>query len=336
MKIAVCGIGVAGSYLISRLKDTHEVIGFERMPEDRHDSICAWGTCKPRMIELCEKSGVDFNDYVIHDGKNMHVEMNNNKKFDIGLHGLCTYDKIQLIKDFVKGCKINYGTAPKLEDLEKEFDLIVDCTGFHRVYLPKLKEDFFLPTYEYKVEYDGKVPYDDFLVRPFAKMTGYFWYFPLGKNLAHIGAGDYKKNHVKATDEFLQKYGGKVLKTVGRPIRLATPNMCKPFFKGKVVGVGESIGTVYPLLGEGIIPSMECVDIFVKNLGNNEAYEKEVMEHFKIYGKVFNFVRNKMKNKFSMIKQIFELLSIFRYMKKNEDRFGMEIHISDLMKVAKA
>jgi len=28
--------------------------------------------------------------------------------------------------------------------------------------------------------------------------------------------------------------------------------MCKPFYKGKVVGVGESIGTVYPLLGEGI------------------------------------------------------------------------------------
>ena len=97
---------------------------------------------------------------------------------------------------------------------------------------------------------------------------------------------------MKATDEFLQKYGGKVIKTVGRPIRLATPNMCKPFYKGKVVGVGESIGTVYPLLGEGIIPSMECVDIFVKNLGNNEAYEKEVLEHFKIYGKVFNFVRN--------------------------------------------
>ena len=60
MKIAICGIGVAGSYLISRLKDSHEVVGFERMPEDKHDSICAWGTCKPRMIELCEKSGVDF------------------------------------------------------------------------------------------------------------------------------------------------------------------------------------------------------------------------------------------------------------------------------------
>ncbi|MCH7758303.1 MAG: tryptophan 7-halogenase [Thaumarchaeota archaeon] len=336
MKIAVCGIGVAGSYLISRIKDSHEVVGFERMSEEKHDSICAWGASKPKMVEFCKKSGLDFEDYVLHDGKNLHIEMDKNVKFDIGLHGLCTYDKIQLIKDFIKGCNVNFGKAPKLEDLEKEFDLIVDCTGFHRVYLPRLKEDFFLPTYEYMVQYDDKVPYDDFLVRPFAKMTGYFWYFPLGKNIAYIGAGDYKKNHVKATDEFLAKHGGKVLKTVGRPIRLATPDLCKPFYKGKVVGVGESIGTVYPLLGEGIIPSMECVDIFIKNLGDNEAYEKEVLEHFKVYGKVFKFIRNKMKNQFSIIKQLPDLLSIFRYMKKNEARFGMEVHMKDLMRVAKA
>ena len=66
MKIAVMGMGVAGSYLMARLKDTeHEVVGYERNPQERHDSICAWGTCKPRMVELCEKSGVDFNDYLI-------------------------------------------------------------------------------------------------------------------------------------------------------------------------------------------------------------------------------------------------------------------------------
>ena len=75
MKIAVCGIGVAGSYLISRIKDSHEVVGFERMQEEKHDSICAWGASKPKMVELCKKSDVDFEDYVIHDAKNFHVEM---------------------------------------------------------------------------------------------------------------------------------------------------------------------------------------------------------------------------------------------------------------------
>lgn len=336
MKIAVVGIGVAGSYLLSRLKKEHEVVGFERMPEQRHDSICAWGTGKNSMQELCKKSGIDFDKYVIHDGKQMYVDMDNQDRFNIKLHGLCTYDKIGLIKDFAKDCKVNYGVSPKINDLESEFDVIVDCTGFHRMYLPKLERDFHLPTYEYKVEYDDGVPFDDFYIKPFPGMAGYFWYFPLGKNMAHIGAGDYLKRHIKETDEFFKKYGGTIKKTVGRPIRLATPNMCKPFFSGKVVGVGESIGTVFPLLGEGIIPSMVCADIFVRNLGNNEKYEKEVMEYFKIYGKVFNFVRSKLHNKFSFLKQMSDLFAIFRYMKKNEERFGMEVHMSDLMKVAKA
>lgn len=337
MKIAVMGMGVAGSYLMARLKDSeHQVVGYERSTQERHDSICAWGTIKSELEGFCKKTGRNFDDFLIHDGKTMHVKMNDNVKFDIGLHGLCTYDKLALIKDFIKDSKVIYGETPKLEDLEKEYDMIVDCTGFARAYLPKLQEDFFLPTYEYKVEYENKLPYDDFYIEPFPGMSGYFWYFPLGEKWAHIGAGDYRKNHIKATDDFLKKHGGKVLQTKGRPIRLATPGKCKPFYKGKVVGVGESIGTVYALLGEGIIPSMQCVDIFLENMHDFAAYEKAVDEHYKIYDKVFKFVRAKIHKNFNFIKSLPDFISIFRYMKKNEERFGMDIKISDLMKVAKA
>jgi len=71
-------------------------------------------------------------------------------------------------------------------------------------------------------------------------------------------------------------------------------------------------------------------------LSKNDSYEKEVDEYFKIYGKVFSFIRKKIHKNFSIIKSLYEVLSIFRYMKKNEERFGMEIHMRDLMKVAKA
>ncbi len=336
LKIAIVGIGVAGAYLLARLKKEHEVIGFERSTEMNHDSICAWGTSKAPMQEFAKKCDLDFNDYVIHDGKNMYIDMNNSERFSIKLMGLCTYNKIGLIKDMAKGCKINYGVAPKLENLESEFDLIVDSTGFHRSYLPRLTKDFHLPTFQHKVVYENGVPFDDFYLKPFSSISGYFWYFPLGKNMAHIGAGDKNRNHVTETNSFLEKYGGKVVKTVGRPIRLATPDLCEPFYHGKVVGVGESIGTVYPLLGEGIIPSMTCGDIFVDTLGNNELYRKRVLEKFAIYSKVLSFVRNKMNNKFGVMKSFMDLLAIYRYMKKNEKRFGMEIHMSDMMKVAKA
>ena len=75
MKIAVVGIGVAGAYLLARLKNQHEVVGFERSTQENHDSICAWGTSKAPMQEFSQKVGLDFNDYVIHDGKQMYVDM---------------------------------------------------------------------------------------------------------------------------------------------------------------------------------------------------------------------------------------------------------------------
>lgn len=336
MRIAIAGIGVAGSYLASRLKHDHEVVGFERMAAERHDSICAWGTCRTKMDELCAKSGVDFSKYVIHDGKKMHVQIGGGKMFQIGLDGLCTYDKIGLIRDLVDGCEIRHGKAPKRSELEADFDIIVDCTGFHRSYLPKIKNDFFLPTYEYKVEYENGVPFDDFYIQPFPGMSGYFWYFPLGEKTAHIGAGDYNKKHVEMTDAFLKKHGGRIVKTVGRPIRLATPNMCMPYSDGKVVGVGESIGTVFPLLGEGIIPSMECADIFVRNLGNVAEYERQVKEHFAIYAKVFGFVHSKLSGQFNIGRKFLDMIAIYRYMKRNEARFGMDIRMRNLVKVARA
>ena len=163
-----------------------------------------------------------------------------------------------------------------------------------------------------------------------------FGTFPLGEKTAHIGAGDYNKNHIVETDKFLKKHGGKIVKTVGRPIRLATPENCMPYSDGNIVGVGESIGTVFPLLGEGIIPSMECADILVDNVDNITEYEKQVAKHFAIYGTVYDFVRKKIDGKFNPVTQIANMLAIFRYMKRNEDRFGMDIKLRHLAKVAQA
>ena len=167
-KVAVMGMGVAGSYLMARLAQTpHSATGYELASKERHDSICAWGTIKPVLNDFCQKAGVDFDKFLIHDGKQMHVKMNNDVNFDIGLHGLCTYNKLGLIKEFIKDADVRYGRPPTPEELDNQYDIIIDCTGFHRAYLPKLKKDFFLPTFEYKVEYDDGVPYDDFYIEPF-------------------------------------------------------------------------------------------------------------------------------------------------------------------------
>jgi choline dehydrogenase-like flavoprotein len=77
MKIAVVGIGVAGAYLMNRLSDDpdNHVVGFERMPKAQHDAVCAWATCQNVMSGLAKNCGLNFDQYILHDGKYMKVDL---------------------------------------------------------------------------------------------------------------------------------------------------------------------------------------------------------------------------------------------------------------------
>jgi len=339
MKIAVVGIGVAGAYLMNRLSDDHDnhVVGFERMPQDQHDAVCAWATCKNVMAGLAKNCGINFDDYVLHEGRHMKVDLGDKDNVDIKLRGMVSYDKLQLIQDMVKGTEIKFGRAPRKDELESDFDVIVDSTGFHRNYLPRLENEMWIPCVQYKVKYpSGREPFDDFYLKSFPSMSGYFWYFPLGNGSAHIGAGDFLKNHNRFVGEFLNTHDCEIIKKVGRPVRLTPPASCEPFTDGKKsVGVGESIGTVYPLLGEGIIPSTWCAELFVKNMDDLQAYRDAVLEKFRVYSLVFKFIQLKIAGKFSMVKHGMNMLKLYRHMKSEEERYGMEIRMADMLKVSR-
>jgi flavin-dependent dehydrogenase len=249
---------------------------------------------------------------------------------------MVSYDKLRLIQDMIRGTEIRFGKAPRKEELEPDFDIIVDATGFHRNYLPRLENEMWIPCVQYKVRYaDGKEPFDDFYLRSFPSMSGYFWYFPLGNGYAHIGAGDFMKKHNSFVDEFLKKQECEVIKKVGRPVRLTPPASCEPFTDGrKSVGVGESIGTVYPLLGEGIIPSTWCAELFVNHMNDLQEYRRAVIERFRIYSLVFRFIQLKIAGKFSLARHGLEMLKLYRHMKSEEDRYGMQVRMSDMLKVS--
>jgi flavin-dependent dehydrogenase len=238
----------------------------------------------------------------------------------------------------MKGTKIEFGKIPKKENLESEFDIIIDSTGFHRNYLPKLENDIWIPCIQYKVKYDiDKTPFDDFYLKAFPSMTGYFWYFPLGNGYAHIGAGDFeRKKNNKFVDEFLNRHKCQVVKKVGRPVRITPPVNCEPFTDGrKSVGVGESIGTVYSLLGEGIIPATWCAELFIQHLHDIKSYREAVLKRFNIYTLVFKFIQLKIAGKFNMIRHIYDLLRIYNHMKNEEDRYGMQVKMINMMKVSR-
>ena len=339
MKVAVVGIGVAGAYLMNRLSDHRDiqVTGFERMPESQHDAVCAWATCENVMEGLARKCGLEFEDYVLHGGKNMRVELTADDSIDIGLRGMVSYDKLRLIQDMIKGTDIKFGRAPTKNELESEYDIIVDSTGFHRSLLPRIANEMWIPCIQYKVKYGaGKEPFDDFYLKSFPSMSGYFWYFPLGNGYAHIGAGDFNKGHNAYVSDFLRRHDCEVIKKVGRPVRLTPPSLCLPFTDGrKAVGVGESIGTVFPLLGEGIIPSTWCAELFVQNINDMEAYKNAVLQKFRIYSLVFRFIQLKIAGNFAMMTNSFDMVRLYLHMKANQNRYGMSVKVRDMMHLAR-
>jgi flavin-dependent dehydrogenase len=332
-KLAVVGTGVAGAYLLNRLPAVVEAEAFEMRTEKNWYTVCAWGTSQPFISDLVKKAGFNFDDYVLHKGKNMVVDLGGGEEVNIPLRGLVTYDKHKLTEDMLKGKKVHWGAQVKEADGNlSEFDSVVDATGLQRSLLPKVKEDLLIPSLEYQVK-SKDLPYDDFVIKPYPGLTGYWWYFPLGEGMAHVGAGDLRGRYRYELDEFVKKYNCDVLKRIGRPVRVTPPKFMEPFFDGKVTGVGESIGTVYPMLGEGIIPSMQCVDLYVDHLGDREGYRRAVLDHFAIYAKVYEFVKAKVEGRFSLPRMLPTLLSIFLYMQGNERRYGLQTRLTDFYKI---
>lgn len=117
----------------------------------------------------------------------------------------------------------------------------------------------------------------------------------------------------------------------------------QPFHSGNIVGVGESIGCVFPMLGEGIIPSLICCDIFLEVLDGShswkfdfEKYTKKVLKKFAYYDDVYRIIRLKMKNELNMVKHMRLLLSMYRNMKREESRFGFEVNLDKMTRLVKA
>jgi len=335
MRVAVVGLGVAGSYLVRRLNDMgYDVVGFERQRRETFKAICAWGTSYNAIKYFLSRVHFNFDEYLLHLGKHLYLD-NGIESSTVPLKGLCTYDKARLQLDLTDGLNVRYGFTPRISDLLNEYDLVVDATGVSRSILPKPVRDEVVPCFEYRIKYRNGKPFDDFYVKIFKKCTGYFWYFPLGDDEAFVGAGDLMNNHVNEVKQFIERHGGEVVGKYGRAVRIVPPALCQPIFSGKVVGVGESVGTVYPMLGEGILPSLECAELFVENMMDLEKYVVNVLKTFEPFLNVYKLIKLKHADSLSLVKHLPMLLKAFNYMKEREDRFGLVVRRNDLYLIFK-
>jgi flavin-dependent dehydrogenase len=323
LKIAVVGMGVAGSYLINQLSRVHDVTGFDRYPQRTFECVCAWGTTKKYIRRFGTDCGVSFDEYILREGRNAIISIGGVES-ENRLNGLVSFDKHGFFEAMRHGRKVRYGTWIRNEGDLKRFDLIIDATGL-RVLLPRIQShEIRIPCVQYRVKYNRE-PFEDFYIKVLEGLGGYLWYFPLGKGMAHVGAGDVNHGHTDALEEFFERYGGEKQKFVGRPLRICPPVHCQPFQSGKVVGVGESIGTVFPLLGEGIIPALECAELLVKHLDDLEEYRREVLRKFAFFETAYDFLSPIFRGEIGLFEQAGLLQSMLSYLQENQARYGIEL-----------
>ncbi|MEW6605385.1 MAG: NAD(P)/FAD-dependent oxidoreductase [Thermoproteota archaeon] len=342
MRFAIAGAGVAGSYLGNMLqKRGHDVEIFEASKKEQHWPVCAWGASKHMLEKFSEQAGLDFARYVFHVGQRLRMELPNDNEEYLDLKGLVTYNKHGWENDLLKDVRVSYGSKVTRETFPfSKYDYVIDCTGLHRTLLPKSEEDFLIPAYEYLLENIKGI--DEFYVIGYKGAKGYFWYFPLDNGRGYMGAGDVQKKYYGVDEFFKEHPEAKVVKKIGRPIRLAPPKRMEPFFDGNIIGVGESIGCVFPMLGEGIIPSLICCDIFLAVLDKSKEkidfkqYRKRVLDRFDYYDDVYRIVRLKMDGKLSTIRHVNLMMSMYRNMKKEEKRFGFEVSLEKMTRPVNA
>jgi flavin-dependent dehydrogenase len=290
MKVAIAGAGMAGGYLAKLL--VQKGISPDIYDGMNHDTrcrcrSCGWGV--PRGIgKYLAEAGLDVNEYLLEPMSSMNFN---------GLAAktpLCTINKPRLIRDLTQG------TGLKRQNLRPEetedYDMVVDATGIARAFLPPCRSDLTLPTLQRRiiVESHGNERLKAGVYGNRIPGLGYLWVFPLGKDQYHIGVGGVGLARPdQLLDRFFQdstdRFSFTTLCSCSGSLRVASPYYSTPCYLTKTrkdgttqvfVGVGESIGTVAPFTGEGIVHSLECARIFADCFPDFERYTKIVLARF--------------------------------------------------------
>jgi len=227
---------------------------------------------------------------------------------------LFSIHKKKLIRELEKDSNVVY----EHDASAKSSDLIIDCSGVERALLPKIKKDIIIHCSQAKVLrkefHEPKIETNVGI--------GYSWSFPIGPYF-HIGYGS-------LTIEKEQNNHFNTVCCCEAKQRLTSPHYSKPFYinEKKIVGCGEAIGTVSPLSGAGIIPSLECALILKKRLYNLSLYEREVEIRFNWALKERKILDKLLNNKRPSLLDYFII-------RKNAKMFGIELNNEILINIFK-
>lgn len=316
-KIAIAGAGICGAYLYRLLHNA----GIE---SDMYDigsrnrcglSPCAWGTSRG-FSELVEAAGLDADAYIL--GRVDHILMDEVKI----IADLMTFDKPGLIKDLLGGTRINYAPLNVTA-----YDRVIDATGVFRAFLPMLELDLLLKCVQWRLESSDTLENRINLGR-----IGYAWSFPLFTEGYHVGCGSLISNpraRIEEIDWLKDLTAGEdsriICKCAGA-VRLTGPRSSQPFVADGIWGVGEAIGCVAPLAGDGVVPGMKSVQLLLNHWDDPDQYTEAVLKEFQWMESERRVIDKLRKKKPLGIQDALVL-------KRNSKRMGMQIHISDAAKL---
>ena len=290
MKIAIAGAGIAGGYLAALLAQ-------EGLSPDVYDAMahktrcgcrsCGWGA-PARIGPYLGAVGLEPEAYVLGTMPSLHFD---------GLATstpLLTIDKPRLLQDLTRGVTVTRRDLGP--DEAGEYDVVVDATGIARALLPPCRSDLTFPTLQHRVAVEPRG--DDRLEAGVygngVPGPGYLWVFPVGQEQYHVGVGGVGLAGLESfLERFYREMAGRFSFTrlcgCSGGIRVASPYCSGPFYvetkqrDGRarlVVGVGESIGTVAPFTGEGIVFSLECAKLLAGRLADPAGYTRAVLARF--------------------------------------------------------
>lgn len=270
MRIGLAGLGMAGAYLYKLLIEEGFRVDIYEVRKDTRCGLhpCAWGTSSG-FSDLVREVGLDPDDYIL-------------KRFDRITLGdvkvpteIMTFDKPRLVNDLSESATVYYAPLNP-----KEYDRVIDATGVARAFLPPIKNDVIIKCKQRRLVSNAV---SELMIKPGG--GGYMWCFPLGGNEAHVGCGSLYEEpdniimSLMSNDDFREARCG-----CSSMVRLTGPSDSRPFFvRGtpEVWGVGEAIGCVGPLAGDGVITGMTSAKILLHNWGNPEGYTEAILKEFR-------------------------------------------------------
>lgn len=316
--VHISGLGMAGSYLLRRMSQDGFNVSAYDPKRDNYYLPCGYATNEKLLSAYLEKLNMDVDDYVQTRSENVSFAGNNFGEISFDAKGICTIDKKRLENDMVSGIESAYLQTPENPDIR------VDATGISRAVLGRSDNDYTMYAKEYLTD---KSTHKDFHFYFFEKGHGYFWEFPLGGKY-HVGAGSDDMNLIESR---LESYPRETV--TGRKIRL-TP-LFDEIAKGNAIGIGEAIGTVSPISGEGIIPSVKSAELLFQAMRKysdlekiKDAYIFSIRKEFGYYTRLRSIVKKIQNGERLGLADLRAAGSA----KKDLENFGIDFRISKVIR----